>query len=178
MRPVCGLHWEDNPLLPDHLKPWAQLLPDSWPTDAGSIPDERAVAQAFELGAPPGAKVGLAWVMFCRPQGASRAEIIAACGAPQFNRARDTQRAGRLDFMIGSRSDGRSAYFLGPPGSHPGGPSAVPAGKPESFSEFKKLRNEIAHGHLRRDPAALAERLSEFSISDSELPELACTRFG
>jgi hypothetical protein len=137
------------PVLPEHLKPWEGLLPDGWPSHAGPLPDARAVAHALELGAPLGAKVGLAWVLYCRPEGATRSEIIAGCGGPQFNKARDAQRAGELEFMITRRPNGTRAYLLGRKGSRPGGATSVPvgeqAGDPEIFGEIRKLRNELAH---------------------------------
>jgi len=144
---------------PKHLKPWERLLPDGWPDNAGSLPDEPTVARAAELGAPLGAKVGLAWIMYCRPEGATRSEIIAACGGPQFNRARDAQRAGHLDFMIARRPDGARSYFLGPKGSHPGGTMSVAVGEesnPDVFSEIRKLGYEAA----RKPPSSWNNLLS------------------
>jgi hypothetical protein len=111
-------------LLPDHLKPWADILNHSWPDGAGPIPDEKTTDQAQELGARLGKKYGLAWVMFCRPDGASRKEIWAACGASQFQAAKQAQLAGKLEFMVGEKGQGKR-YYMGPPGSHPGGPDVV-----------------------------------------------------
>ena len=116
-------------ILPEYFQPWIEKLSGGWPANAGPLPDEKAVSMALSLGGRPGALYSLAWAMFCRPTGASRGEVLAVCGGPQFNSARDAQRAGRADFMIGPRPDGGSAYYLGPPGSHPGGPDAVPAGR-------------------------------------------------
>ena len=36
--------------LPKHLQPWARLLGDTWPADAGSIPVEHAVDMALRMG--------------------------------------------------------------------------------------------------------------------------------
>jgi hypothetical protein len=121
--------------LPDYLQPWAERLASGWPIEAGTIPDADAVRKALELGAQPGAAYSLAWAMYCRQNGATRGEVIAACGGMQFNRAREAQRQGRADFMIAQRADGSSAYFLGPTGSRPGGPTAVPAGRDEPADE-------------------------------------------
>jgi hypothetical protein len=131
-------------LLPDHLKPWAEILHDSWPDEAGPLPDENAVARAQQLGAGLGRKYGLAWVMFSRPEGASRKEIIAACGAPQFNNARQAQQARKLDFMIGERNGRGKVYFMGAPGSYPGGPNVVPADEDDEEPAFPQ--NLILYG--------------------------------
>jgi 5-methylcytosine-specific restriction enzyme B len=115
-------------LLPNHLASWAHILDESWPDGAGPLPDEKSVGQAKQLGARSRTKYGLAWAMFCRPDGASRAEIIAACGGPHFNAARNAQRAGKLDFMTGITKDRGRVYYVGPPGSHPGGLGVEPVG--------------------------------------------------
>ena len=94
----------------------------------GPLPDEKSASQAKQLGARSGTKYGLAWVMFCRPDGASHAEIRAACGGPHFNAARDAQRAGKLDFTTGITKDRGRVYYIGPPGSHPGGLGVEPVG--------------------------------------------------
>lgn len=67
--------------------------------------------------------------MYARPDGATRAEILVACGGSQANAARELDRQGQADFMIARRSDGQSAYFLGPRGSAPGGPTARHVGR-------------------------------------------------
>jgi hypothetical protein len=61
--------------LPQHLQPWANLLDDHWPADAGPIPDQRALHAAVNW-ITPGERSGLAIVMYCRPDGASNAEVI------------------------------------------------------------------------------------------------------
>jgi 5-methylcytosine-specific restriction enzyme B len=115
-------------LLPDYLKPWAMILNDQWPGNAGPLPDANAVTKAQSFGAQPGTKKALAWAMFCRPDGASRAEINAGCGAPQFVAARNAQRDGKLEFAIVKTENRGNVYYMGAPGSHPGGPEGVPAG--------------------------------------------------
>jgi 5-methylcytosine-specific restriction enzyme B len=135
----------ESVLLPDHIKPWAGILHDSWPIDAGLLPDENAVATAVQCGAALGKKYGLAWVMFCRPDGASRREIAAACGAPQFNAAKQAQQAGKLDFMTGEREGRGKVYFMGSPGSHPGGPNVVQA-EEDDDEDLSFPKNLVLYG--------------------------------
>src|SRR5260370_18872040 len=113
-------------LLPKHLQPWAARLKDNWPAAAGPMPDQNAVNLALRLGVKPREVSGLAIVMYCRPYGATNEEVTAACGQSKTNRAKDMHLQRRLDFMKATRSDGKTVYFAGPPGSRPGGPNAVP----------------------------------------------------
>lgn len=115
--------------LPEYLEPWSEILGNSWPTAAGSVPTKAAVQEALGLGVTPGTKVGLAWVMFKRPEGATRNEVVAACGGPQQNSATEASKKGQLEFAVKPRGGGDSAYFIGPIGSQPGGPDAIPVGR-------------------------------------------------
>ena len=103
--------------IPSHLEPWSDLLPNGWPAGAGPLPDSGAVEQASDLGIKPGTKVGLAWVMYCRPKGATQQEVTVACGSPQLNRASDAHDRGEVVFNKEKRINGKTAYFLGPPKS-------------------------------------------------------------
>jgi hypothetical protein len=51
------------------------LLGGAWPAEAGIIPDERAVNIALQW-VKPGEVSGLAIAMYCRPDGASNAEVL------------------------------------------------------------------------------------------------------
>ena len=117
-----------NPNQPAHLLPWFNVLREGWPPVAGPIPSETAVQQALSLGARPGTDWGLAWVMYCRPDGAANEEVKAVCGGRQRNAATDAARDGRIEFTSKRRDSGARAYFIGPPGSQPGGPDARPVG--------------------------------------------------
>jgi 5-methylcytosine-specific restriction enzyme B len=136
-------------LLPAYLQSWAGVLKDEWPSRAGPLPDANATSTARELGAPFGSKYGLAWVMFCRPEGASRSEVVAACGAPQFVAARNAQRSGRLEFKIGDKGDRGRVYYMGRLGSLPGGQTAVSAQevKPDLDEAGESHDVEIPHPH-------------------------------
>jgi hypothetical protein len=81
---------------------------------------------------------------FCRPDGAARREIISVCGAPQFNAAKQAQLAGKLDFTIGERKGRGKVYFMGAPGSHPGGPNVAPADDDDEDPSFPQ--NLILYG--------------------------------
>ena len=142
---ICKLGWRrhivpalgpgqspgDQSLLPEHLQPWASRLGNNWPAAAGPTPDQDAVNMALRLGVKPGEVSGLAIVMYCRRYGATNEEVTAACGQSKTNRAKDMHLQRRLDFMRATRSeDGKTVYFVGPPGSRPGGPNAVPFVEP------------------------------------------------
>jgi hypothetical protein len=117
-------------LLPNHLQPWAALLKDNWPADAGPMPDRSAVAMALRW-VKAGEVSGLAIVMYCRPDGATNREVAAACGQPKTNRAGGLQKNGELDFYSGYRQDGSLAHYVGPWGTRRGPPDGVPfPGKP------------------------------------------------
>ena len=113
-------------MLPDHLQPWAELLKNAWPAEAGRLPDQNAIDMALKLGVKAGEVSGLAIVMYCRPEGATNKEVSAVCGQSKTNRAADLQEAGTIDFMKSKRPDGSTVYFVGPPGSRPGPRDAVP----------------------------------------------------
>jgi hypothetical protein len=122
----AGVLSGDRLLLPKHLQPWAARLKNNWPAAAGPMPDQNAVNMALRLGVRPGEVSGLAIVMYCRAYGATNEEVTVACGQSKTNRAKDMHLQRRLDFMKATRSDGKMVYFVGPPGSRPGGPNAVP----------------------------------------------------
>jgi hypothetical protein len=110
--------------LPGYLRPWSQLLSDNWPAEAGPIPRERDVNMALEW-VRPGEISGLAIAMYCRPEGASNAEVLAACRDKKTNRARELHVARKLDF-VKAKVDGTLRYFIGPVGSRPGPAVAEP----------------------------------------------------
>jgi hypothetical protein len=139
-------------MLPVHLAPWAKLLKDGWPPHAGPEPDLESVEKAKSLGATPGDVYALAWVMYCRPSGASRQEVIAACGGPQHSRAQEWQRAGKIDYTKARRQDGTTAYFIGTPGSRPGGPNAKQVGE---LDPLGGAGNEITRNDILDAIAAL-----------------------
>jgi hypothetical protein len=119
-------------MLPDYLEPWTQRLNGTWPEQAGPLPDKQSFERAIKLGAGVGHVSGLAWVMYCRPDGATRKEVEAACGHTQHNRARTWQLAGKITYTKAKRPDGTTAYFIGPPGSSRGGQSAEPISDQDS----------------------------------------------
>ena len=115
-------------MLPDHLQPWAALLKNNWPADAGPMPDENAANMARRLlGAfkERPTRPYLAILMYCRPEGASDAEVRSATGDTWTNRARGLHLDGTLDFMKAKMPDGALRYFIGLPGSRPGPANAV-----------------------------------------------------
>jgi hypothetical protein len=105
-------------MLPRHLQPWAKLIGDTWPAPAGTMPDERAVEMALEW-VRPGEVSGLAIAMYCRPEGASNTEVLAACRDKKTNRARGLHIERKLDF-VKAKVDGTLRYFIGPVGTRPG----------------------------------------------------------
>src|SRR5258708_3142830 len=111
-------------MLPGHLQPWAKLLGDTWPASAGTMPDERAVGMALKW-VRPGEVSGLAIAIYCRPEGASNTEVLAACHDKKTNRARTLHLERKLDF-VKAKVDGTLRYFIGPVGSRPGPPDAEP----------------------------------------------------
>jgi hypothetical protein len=116
-------------LLPSHLQPWASLLRDTWPANAGPMPDHDAVNTACRLlGAfhERSRRPHLAIIMYCRIEGASNAEVRSATGDTWTNKARKLHLDGKLDFMKAKMPGGELRYFIGPPGSHPGPLNAQP----------------------------------------------------
>ena len=89
------------------------------------MPDERAVSMALRW-VGPGEVSGLAIAMYCRPEGASNAEVLAACRDKKTNRARALHLEQRLDFMKASMEDGTLRYFIGAVGTRPGPADAKP----------------------------------------------------
>lgn len=143
-------------MLPDYMALWKGLLGDHWPEKAGAVPTKEEVELATRLGVSPGTKQGLAWVLFCRTLGATREEINAACGAPQFNAAKELRDRGGADFMKAKRADGVDAYFLGRKGSHPGGPTATPYGGTSiegQSSQADRIRTFVVDRYI--EPARL-----------------------
>jgi hypothetical protein len=62
------------------------------------MPDQAAVNMALEW-VRPGEVSGLAVAMYCCPEGASNAEVLAACRDKRTNRARALHLKRKLDFM-------------------------------------------------------------------------------
>ena len=120
-----GASGEGHSSLPRHLQPWAHLLGSTWPANAGPVPDENAVDMALRW-VKPGEVSGLAIAMYCRPEGASNAEVLAACRDKKTNRARALHVERKLDFMKAWMDDGTLRYFIGPAGSHSGPAEAEP----------------------------------------------------
>lgn len=110
--------------LPRHLQPWTELLGGAWPAEAGPTPDESAVDMALQW-VKPGEVSGLAIAMYCRPDGASNAEVLAACRDKKTNRARTLHLEGKMVFMKAS-IDGTLRYFADPVGTRPGPANAAP----------------------------------------------------
>lgn len=101
--------------LPEYLAPFSGLLPTRWPDAGGKVPSADTIAKAMSLGAAPNTKNGLAWVMYCRPEGATANQVAAVCGDTKFNRARNAAKAGKVSFTQSKGDDGRLIYFMGPP---------------------------------------------------------------
>jgi hypothetical protein len=88
----------------------------------------------------PGEISGLAITMYCRPDGATNKQVTAVCGQSKTNRAKELQNNGKLDFYNGYRPDGSLAHYVGPRGSRPGPPGAVPfPGKPLRGNDLPDL---------------------------------------
>ena len=109
-------------MLPDHLKLWDGLLEGNWPADAGPIPDQNAVVMARRLLGvfeERSRRPDLAIIMYCRPEGASNAQVHMATGRQMAAKAKKLHVNGKLDFMKAEMTDGAVWYFVGPPGSSP-----------------------------------------------------------
>jgi DGQHR domain-containing protein len=102
------------------------LLELGWPSDAGLPPTEFEVNRALILGAKAGTKVGLAWALYCRPSGATHAEVISVCGGPQRNKAAEAAQLGMLSFTSRQRPDGSFAHYMQPPNEDYESTLAVP----------------------------------------------------
>jgi len=89
------------------------------------MPDENAVNMALKW-VRPGEVSGLAIAMYCRPGGASNAEVLAACHDKKTNRAKTLHLERKIDFMKAWMDDGTLRYFIGPAGSRPGPAEAEP----------------------------------------------------
>lgn len=57
----------------------------AWPKAAGIKPTADALASVHALGLRPG-KQAMANAMYLRPEGASQAQVVMVCGAPQNNK--------------------------------------------------------------------------------------------
>jgi hypothetical protein len=137
-------------LLPRHLQPWAGLLRESWPANAGPMPDQDAVNMARRLlGAfhERSKRPDLAIIMYCRAEGASNAEVRSATSDTWTNKARRLHLDGKSDFMKAKMPGGELRYFVGPLGSHPGPPNAEPfVARPGDHSERLCRKGELPHG--------------------------------
>ena len=158
-------------MLPNHLQPWTALLGDNWPMEAGPMPDQNAVNMALRW-VKPGEVSGLAIAMYCRPEGASNAEVRSATGDTKTNRARALHLEGNLDFMKAKMRDGTLRYFVGLPGSRPGPPDAV-----EFVPRHTSLRNDAkpapgVRDDIERFMALYPERRSRPFATDQELWEV------
>jgi hypothetical protein len=107
-------------LLPGHLQPWAGLLKNNWPADAGPVPDQSAVNKAQKLlGAfdERSRRPDLAIIMYCRPEGASNVEVRSATEHTWTQKAKKLHLQRKLDFMKAKMPDGALRYFIGLPDS-------------------------------------------------------------
>lgn len=89
-------------------KPWL----DAWQVNImGKAPTQKLLDTAQALGLRPG-KQALAVAMGLRPEGVTRLQIIAACGAPQMNRMTGLEKSGYLkrDMNRPPTNDGRNHY--------------------------------------------------------------------
>src|SRR5262249_12214456 len=102
-------HW----FLPRPPGARAGRLRDTRPAGSVRITDQAAVNMALEW-VRPGEVSGLAIAMYCRPEGASNAEVLAACRDEKTNRARALHLKRKLDFMKAWMEDGTLRYFVGP----------------------------------------------------------------
>src|SRR5262249_29700067 len=171
----------DLSLLPDQLRPWAELLENNWPAEAGPIPDQNAVNMARRLLGTfdeRSRRPDLGIVMYCRPEGASNVEVRSATGDTWTNKARRLHLDGILDFMKAKMPDGALRYFIGLPGSRPGPPDAVefvprrPAGAdpnpiPDPTPDSDGIRDDI-----ERFMAMYPDRRVRPFATDQELWEL------
>jgi hypothetical protein len=66
----------------------------------------------------------LAIIMYCRPDGASNAEVHSATGDVWAQKAKKLHLRSKLDFMK-AEMPGGVRYFVGPPDSRPGPANAV-----------------------------------------------------
>lgn len=58
---------------------------DKWPEEGGRKPGHKWLKEAETL-ARPGSMTAVALSMYLRPDGASRRQIVAVCGAPHMNK--------------------------------------------------------------------------------------------
>lgn len=136
--------------LPPHLDAWRSILGDRWPPEAGPLPNQSSARTALDLGAKPGSKVGLAFVMYCRPTGATTEQVSVVCVGPQQNAAREKAKARSLDFAVSRESGSIAIYFMGPVGSQPGGPSAKLIGAEASDSLVDRKALEAMRAEFLR----------------------------
>ena len=91
----------------------------------------------------PGEVSGLAIAMYCRPEGASNAEVLAACRDKKTNRARMLHVERKLDFTKAWTDDGILRYFIGPAGSRPGPAEAEPFVAEGNYDRDGETMDEI-----------------------------------
>ena len=125
----------------------------------------------------PGEVSGLAIAMYCRPEGASNAEVLAACRDKKTNRARALHLERKLDFMKAFLKDGTLRYFIGPAGSRPGPADAKPfVSRPDETSTPDGGRNMTEIAEQVTVPIGAAESPSpsddylEPELEDEQLP--------
>jgi hypothetical protein len=123
------------------------------------MPDERAVGMALGW-VSPGEVSGLAIAMYCRPEGASNAEVLAACRDKKTNRARALHLGHKLDFMKASMEDGTLRYFIGPVGTRPGPDGAKPfVTRPEDRLETDENGARANMSEIPKQIVGIAEKL-------------------
>jgi hypothetical protein len=123
------------------------------------MPDERALNMALRW-VRPGEVSGLAIAMYCRAEGASNAEVLAACRDTKTNRARALHQEQKLDFMKASMQDGTLRYFIGPVGTRPGPVDAKPfVARPEGRLETDENGARANMNEIPKQIIAIAEKL-------------------
>ena len=124
------------------------------------MPDQYAVEMALKW-VRPGEVSGLAIVMYCRPDGASNEEVLAACRDKKINRARALHLKRKLDFMKARMNDGTLPYFIGPVGTRPGPAGAEPfVVRPQDYQQRRKVLRPLWRSRLAFVPTMSGSRLN------------------
>jgi hypothetical protein len=84
-----------------------------WQRYMGEKPSEAHFTQAHAWGVRPGSNVALALAMYCRPEGATQAQVSGPCNGPQLNKARMLVATGKAVWAANERDcNGHTIYRL------------------------------------------------------------------
>lgn len=148
------------------LKPYATMFKGWQVKLAGDKPTGEMLATAHALGCRPG-KQALAMAMALRAGGVTGGQIIAACGAPQLNKMRDTVAKGLAKWAALPMTEaGHKVYHLELTAKGNGKVSKA-AEAPAAEKPAKAKRASKA----KAKPAPVAEAPATVNAAPAEAPQ-------